>query len=81
MRVGVGRSRHIPINSDKPLEHTARMAVVLLSKQAGLGKSTLTRYLYGALNKCGFSVESFRETREKFGMGSAAKAHILEKDK
>jgi len=79
-RVGVGRSRHIPINSDKPLEHTARMAVVLLSKQAGLGKSTLTRYLYGALNKCGFSVESFRETREKFGMGSAAKAHILEKD-
>lgn len=80
-RVGVGRSRHIPINSDKPIEHTARMAIVLLSKQAGLGKSTITRYLYGSLNKCGFSVESFRETRERFGMGSAAKAHILEKDK
>lgn len=78
--MGVGRSRHIPINSDNPIIHTARMAIVLLSKQAGVGKSTLTRYLYGALNKCGFCIESFRETRERFGMGSAAKAHILEKD-
>lgn len=77
----VGRSRHIPINSNEPIIHTARMAIVLLSKQAGVGKSTLTRHLYGALNKCGFSVESFRETKERFGMGSAAKAHILEKDK
>lgn len=80
-RVAVGRSNHIPDNSNIPILHTARMAIVLLSKQAGIGKSTITKLLYGALNKCGFMAESFRETAERFGMKEAAMAHILEKDK
>lgn len=79
-RVAVGRANHIPHNAETPIMHTARMAVVVMSKAAGIGKSTITNYLYGALNKCGFSVESFKNTQDKFGMGRAAMAHILQKD-
>lgn len=79
-RIGVGRSNHQPPNASSPIEHTARMAVVVLSKEAGIGKSTITNYLYGALNKCGFEVESFKDTRDRFGMANGAMAHILQKD-
>lgn len=79
-RVAVGRSNHLPPNANQPILHTARMAVVILSREAGIGKSTITNYLYGALNKCGFSVESFKNTGDRFGMNKAAQAHILQKD-
>lgn len=79
-RVAVGRSNHIPPNASEAILHTARMAVVILSKEAGVGKSTLTNYIYGALNKCGFGVESFKNTADQFGMEKAATAHILQKD-
>lgn len=79
-RVGVGRANHLPPNFENPIDHTARMAAVIVGKDPGLGKSTLFNGLTAALNHCGFSTHTFKSTADRFGMRRAALADIAYKD-
>lgn len=83
-RVGVGRKGNVPDNfgqENHPIAHTARMAVIILSKEAGIGKSYMTEgNLFPALEKAGFIVGNFRSTGERFGMREIVKSHIVAKD-
>ena len=79
-RVGVGRANHIPPNFPKPIDHTARMAAVIVGKDAGLGKSTIFNGLTAALSKCGFSTHTFKSTEDRFGLKAAALANVAYKD-
>jgi hypothetical protein len=79
-RVGVGRSNHKPPGWNHPIEHTARMAAVVVGKDAGLGKSTLFNNMNAALSKCGFIAHTFKKTDDRFGLKTAALADIAYKD-
>ena len=79
-RVGVGRSNHLPPNFLEPIDHTARMAAVVVGKDAGLGKSTVFNGLTAALSKCGFHTHTFKSTEDRFGLKAAALADIAYKD-
>ena len=79
-RVGVGRSNHRPPNFLEPIDHTARMAAVIVGKDAGLGKSTIFNGLTAALSKCGFLTHTFKSTEDRFGLKQAALADIAYKD-
>ena len=79
-RVGVGRSNHKPPNFLEPIDHTARMAAVIVGKDAGLGKSTVFNGMTAAFSKCGFMTHTFKSTEDRFGLKSAALADIAYKD-
>lgn len=79
-RVGVGRANHLPPNFPSPIDHTARMAAVVVGKDAGLGKSTIFNGLTAALSKCGFSTHTFKSTEDRFGLKAAALANVAYKD-
>lgn len=79
-RVGVGRANHLPPGRTAPVDHTARMAGVIVGKDAGLGKSTLFNGLTAALQKCGFVTHTFKSTEDRFGLKSAALSDISYKD-
>ena len=79
-RVGVGRSNHLPPNFLSPIDHTARMAAVIVGKDAGLGKSTIFNGLTAALSKCGFLTHTFKSTEDRFGLKQAALADVAYKD-
>ena len=79
-RVGVGRSNHQPPNFLGPIDHTARMAAVIVGKDAGLGKSTIFNGLTAALSKCGFLTHTFKSTEDRFGLKQAALADVAYKD-
>lgn len=79
-RIGVGRSNHLPPGRTEPVDHTARMAGVIVGKDAGLGKSTLFNGLTAALQNCGFVTHTFRSTEDRFGLKSAALSDISYKD-
>ena len=50
-RVGVGRSNHKPPNFLEAVDHTARMAAVIVGKDAGLGKSTIFNGMTAAFSQ------------------------------
>ena len=79
-RVGVGRSNHLPPGFTEPVDHTARMAAVIVGKDAGLGKSTIFNGLTAALSKCGFVTHTFKSTEDRFGLKQAALADVAYKD-
>jgi len=79
-RVGVGRSNHKPPNFLEPVDHTARMAAVIVGKDAGLGKSTIFNGMTAAFSKCGFLTHTFKSTEDRFGLKQAALADIAYKD-
>jgi len=79
-RVGVGRANHLPPGRTEPVDHTARMAGVIVGKDAGLGKSTLFNGLTAALQRCGFITHTFKSTEDRFGLKSAALSDIAYKD-
>ena len=79
-RVGVGRSNHLPPNFLEPIDHTARMAAVIVGKDAGLGKSTIFNGMTAAFSKCGFLTHTFKSTEDRFGLKQAALADIAYKD-
>ena len=79
-RVGVGRSNHRPPNFLEPVDHTARMAAVVVGKDAGLGKSTLFNGMTAAFSRCGFLTHTFKSTEDRFGLKAAALADIAYKD-
>lgn len=79
-RVGVGRSNHLPPGYKTAIDHTARMAGVIVGKDAGLGKSTLFNGLTAALQNCGFVTHTFKSTEDKFGVKRAALSDIAYKD-
>jgi hypothetical protein len=79
-RVGVGRANHLPPGRTEPVDHTARMAGVIVGKDAGLGKSTLFNGLTAALQKCGFVTHTFKSTEDRFGLKTAALSDIAYKD-
>jgi hypothetical protein len=79
-RVGVGRANHLPPGRSEPVDHTARMAGVIVGKDAGLGKSTLFNGLTAALQKCGFVTHTFKSTEDRFGLKAAALSDIAYKD-
>ena len=79
-RVGVGRSNHLPPGMQNPVDHTARMAGVIVGKDAGLGKSTLFNGMTAAFQQCGFITHTFKRTDDRFGMKKAATSDIAYKD-
>lgn len=79
-RIGVGRSNHLPPGRSTPVNHTARMAGVIVGKDAGLGKSTLFNGLTAALQQCGFVTHTFKSTEDRFGLKSAALSDVSYKD-
>jgi len=79
-RVGVGRANHLPPGRTEPVDHTARMAGVIVGKDAGLGKSTLFNGLTAALQQCGFVTHTFKSTEDRFGLKTAALSDIAYKD-
>jgi len=79
-RVGVGRANHLPPGRMEPVDHTARMAGVIVGKDAGLGKSTLFNGLTAALQRCGFITHTFKSTEDRFGLKAAALSDIAYKD-
>lgn len=79
-RIGVGRSNHLPPNFANPVDHTARMAAVIVGKDAGLGKSTIFNGMTAAYSKCGFLTHTFKSTEDRFGLKAAALADIAYKD-
>ena len=79
-RVGVGRANHLPPGFSSPVDHTARMAAVVVGKDAGLGKSTVFNGMTAAFSKCGFNTHTFKSTEDRFGMKAAALADIAYKD-
>lgn len=79
-RVGVGRANHLPPGWKEPVEHTARMAAVIVGKDAGLGKSTCFNSMNAALSKCGFVTHTFKKTDDRFGLKTAALADVAYKD-
>ena len=79
-RVGVGRANHLPPGRTQPVDHTARMAGVIVGKDAGLGKSTLFNGLTAALQRCGFVTHTFKSTEDRFGLKTAALSDVAYKD-
>jgi len=79
-RIGVGRANHLPPGWSEPVDHTARMAGVIVGKDAGLGKSTLFNGLTAALQRCGFVTHTFKSTEDRFGLKAAALSDIAYKD-
>jgi hypothetical protein len=79
-RIGVGRSKHRPPGKDDVVEHTARMAGVVVGKDPGLGKSECFNSMTAAFSKCGFSIWTFKSTEERFGVKSFAMSDISYKD-
>lgn len=79
-RIGVGRSNHQPPGRKNPVDHTARMAGVIVGKDAGLGKSTLFNGMTAAFSKCGFTTHTFKSTEDRFGLKAAALSDISYKD-
>lgn len=79
-RVGVGRSNHQPPGFPEPVDHTARMAAVIVGKDPGLGKSTIFNGLTAALSHCGFITHTFKSTQDRFGLKPAALADVAYKD-
>jgi len=79
-RVGVGRSNHLPPGFSQPVDHTARMAAVVVGKDAGLGKSTIFNGMTAAFSRCGFLTHTFKSTEDRFGLKAAAMADIAYKD-
>ena len=79
-RVGVGRANHLPPGRTQPVDHTARMAGVIVGKDAGLGKSTLFNGLTAALQRCGFVTHTFKSTEDRFGLKAAALSDVAYKD-
>jgi hypothetical protein len=79
-RVGVGRANHLPPGRSEPVDHTARMAGVIVGKDAGLGKSTLFNGLTAALQRCGFVTHTFKSTEDRFGLKAAALSDVAYKD-
>lgn len=79
-RIGVGRSNHLPPGREVPVDHTARMAAVVVGKDAGLGKSTLFNGLTAALQQCGFVTHTFKSTEDQFGLKTAALSDVAYKD-
>lgn len=79
-RIGVGRTGHLPPGFTKPVEHTARMAAVIIGNDPGLGKSTIFNNLIAAFAQCGFKSHTFKSTDDRFGLSKAALADIAYKD-
>lgn len=79
-RIGVGKSNHIPEGWKEAVSHTARMAAIIVGKDPGLGKSTLFNGMIAAFTKCGFNVQTFRSTDDRFGMKATALSDIAYKD-
>ncbi len=79
-RIGVGRANHLPPGRSEPVDHTARMAGVIVGKDAGLGKSTLFNGLTAALQQCGFVTHTFKSTEDRFGLKTAALSDVAYKD-
>lgn len=75
-RIGVGRTNHLPPGKDKPVDHTARMAGVIVGKDPGTGKSTLFNGMTAAFSKCGFVTHTFKSTEDRFGLKAAALSDV-----
>lgn len=79
-RIGTGRTNQVLSGTNVILSHTARMAAVIVGKEAGLGKSTLFNAFHAAIAKCGFQIATFKDTASKFGLKTPALAHVAYKD-
>ncbi len=79
-RVGVGINGHQPPGTNIVVNHTFRMAGILIGREAGLGKSTMMEAFISALSHCGFTTATFRDITTQFGLKEGALSHVLYKD-
>ena len=79
-RVGVGPANTIPDGKEEEIFHTARTGIVILGKEAGLGKSYQLNKLRDAMQKVGMTMESIRSTNDRFDTARFLTADIAFKD-
>lgn len=79
-RVGIGPRNQIPDGRKDPIKHTSRLGIVVLGKQAGIGKSQQMGFLREALLKVGIITETMSNTKERFGVARFANANVAYKD-
>lgn len=79
-RMGVGRSKTIPVGFKEPIQHTYRMAGVIVGRDAGLGKSTFFNGLSTAMARVGLKTETFRGLAERFGLKRVLESTMAYKD-
>lgn len=79
-RVGVGPSNQIPDGWDEPLTHTFRLGLIILGREAGVGKSWQMERIRDAMYLVGMTFESMRSTCDQFGTGRFVSADVAYKD-
>lgn len=58
------------------LDHTWRSFIVILGSEAGLGKSTLLRFLSDAVESCGYKTAQVNSDLNRFGWGQVATSDL-----
>jgi len=79
-RACVGRSNLVPPGYSEPIIHSSRMAAFILGEDPGLGKTTLMKALFSALETVGYRVETFESMASKFNLGPIISADVVYKD-
>ena len=78
-RTLIGPSGTIPIRSEKAIEHTSRIACILLGP-SGNGKTELLKFFRKNLPIFGYTCTPFTSFSDRFGLGEPAKADLAFKD-
>ena len=79
-RAAIGRSNHLPPGYDSPIMHTFRMAALIVGEDPGLGKTTLMKSIFSAMERCGFTLETFDKFNSPFNMGAVVTSDICYRD-
>lgn len=76
----VGRSNHLPPGWNEPIKHTSRMAALTLGEDPGLGKTSLFKTFFQALETVGYTIETFDKFNSQFNMGPILQADFVYRD-
>jgi hypothetical protein len=79
-RVCVGRNNNLPPGAEKPIQHTARMAGLIVGSDPGLGKSTIFKKLWSALGKVGYTQSTWNKPSDRFNLAEVITSDIIYKD-
>ena len=71
-RIAVGRTGHVPVGWDKPINHTSRTMLSIVGNTPGLGKSSIFYALQDALARVGYKTTTFGDLSGRFNMGEIA---------
>lgn len=79
-RTVVGRSYHIPVGCEKPIEHTMRSIGIIVGEDPGMGKSTTFRALLRAMTQIGYRYANFRSMDDNFNLAGVVSRDLIYKD-